>query len=436
MVVDDSSTMRTIIQKELEAVGYRVITFGDGLAALASLHWMQAPPDLITLDIDMPRLDGFGCCEKLREMEAGGLFGSSSARIPVLFVSANDTFANRSRGFQLGSLQFISKPFRRGDIADAVNRVLRPEQTFAGMTALVIDDNRSVRRMAGDCLATIGLSIVEAENGQQAFDLIAANPGLVDLAIVDHTMPVMRGDEFIHLARQIPELRHLPILALCASREANDMLQMFAAGCTDYLVKPFLAEELLARAQVHLQLRRHLLSLEESNKHLYDKSVSDPLTGLHNKRFFQKNLDELFLRARRIGLDLSCLFLDIDHFKRVNDSCGHGFGDYVLATMGHLIRETARRGDLAARFGGEEFVLLLPNTDLETARAMGDELRERVEGHHFSELGQQWPVTISIGIASLHSARPASAAGLLQQADQALYLAKSGGRNRVAVFCL
>lgn len=431
VVIDDSITMRTIIQKELEAAGFAVITFNDGLEALSSLSWMQKPPDLITLDIDMPKMDGFECCKKLREQEARGLFGSSEDRVPVLFVSANDTFENRSRGFHLGSLEFISKPFIRGDIATAVSRVLRPQSTYAGMTALVVDDHPGVRRMVVSCLQRIGLSILEAENGREAFDLIKENVNRVDLAIVDFDMPIMRGDEFIHLTRQLPEAEHLPLLSLSASGETNAVLQMFRAGATDYLVKPFIAEELLARVQVHLQLRRHVRHLEEMNKNLYESAVNDALTGLRNKRYFQEAFEELFARALRARTDISCLFFDLDHFKKVNDTCGHGFGDYVLQTIGALVRKNIRCGDLAARFGGEEFVVVLPNTALDNAKFVAEKIRALVEVHLFSDQGRQWPVTVSIGVASLLEDQPANASDLLQLADQALYLAKESGRNRV-----
>lgn len=431
VVVDDSVTMRNIIQKELEAAGFEVITFSDGLEALSSFHWMQQPPDLITLDIDMPRMDGFVCCEKIREQEAKGLFGTPDSRIPVLFVSANDTFENRSRGFHLGVLEFISKPFVRGDIARAVSRVLLPQSTFAGMTALVVDDNQVVRRMVAACLHRFGLAIIEAENGRQAYDLVNENISRLDLAIVDYEMPVMRGDEFIHLTRQLPEAEHLPMLSISSTEETNAVLRMFRAGATDYLVKPFIAEELLARVQVHLQLRRHVRHLEELNRNLYERAVNDALTGLRNKRYFQEAFEEMFARAQRIGIDLSCLFFDLDHFKKVNDNCGHSFGDYVLKTVGALVRKNVRGGDLAARFGGEEFIVALPSTSLDNALFVADKIRALVESHRFSEQGQQWPVTTSIGVASLHVHRPKTAADLLQLADQALYRAKGTGRNRV-----
>lgn len=431
VVVDDSATMRIVIQKELELAGYTVITFSDGMEALASLRWMQQPPDLITLDIDMPRMNGFACCEHIREMEAQGLLGNGDTQIPILFVSANDTFENRSRGFHLGSLEFISKPFARGEITTAVNKVLRPQSIFSGMTALVVDDNPSVRKMVGSCLERIGLGIMEADDGREAYEMLRENLDRIDLTIVDFDMPIMRGDEFIHLARRIPEAGHLPMLSLSGAGDPHAVLRMFRAGASDYLVKPFIAEELLARVQVHLQLRRHMRHLEEMNRNLYDKAVNDALTGLRNKRYFQEAFEEMFARAQRADTDISCLFFDLDHFKKVNDSCGHAFGDYVLKTIGALVKKNVRVGDLAARFGGEEFVVVLPSTGLELALFVAEKIRALVEAQLFSDQGRQWPVTISIGVSSLKGGQPISADSLLQLADQALYLAKDGGRNRV-----
>jgi two-component system cell cycle response regulator len=174
--------------------------------------------------------------------------------------------------------------------------------------------------------------------------------------------------------------------------------------------------------------------LEEMNKNLYEKAVNDSLTGLRNKRYFQEAFEELFVRAQRMGIDISCLFFDLDYFKKVNDTCGHGFGDYVLKTIGALAKENVRFGDLVARFGGEEFVVALPSTSLDDARAVAEKFRALVEGYLFKDQGRQWPVTVSVGIASLQAHKPTTALHLLELADQALYLAKSTGRNRVVAY--
>jgi two-component system cell cycle response regulator len=222
------------------------------------------------------------------------------------------------------------------------------------------------------------------------------------------------------------------MLSLSGSGETQAVLRMFQAGASDYLVKPFIAEELLARVQVHLQLRRHMKRLEEMNRDLYDKAVNDSLTGLRNKRFFQEAFEEMFARALRSQSDISCLFFDLDHFKKVNDTCGHAFGDYVLNTIGQLVKKNIRFGDLAARFGGEEFVIVLPNTGLEKALVVAEKIRFLVESYPFGDQDRQWPVTISIGVSSFEANQPVSATSLLQFADKALYLAKNCGRNRVS----
>jgi two-component system, cell cycle response regulator len=432
VVVDDSTTMRTIIKKELTAEDYEVITFKDGLEALSSLHWMQKPPDLITLDIDMPRMDGFTCCERLREQESQGLFKETPTPVPVLFVSANDSLQNRLRGFHLGSLEFISKPFRRGDIAKAVNRVLRPHREYAGMTALVVDDDMIVRQLVTICLQRIGLTVLEASDGQEAYDLLRTLERPVDMAIVDFNMPRMRGDELVHLARRLPDVEHLPLLFLSSANEPEHILTMFRAGATDYLVKPFIAEELLARVQVHLQLQRHIRQLESMNQNLWRIATHDHLTGLYNKKFFLENVNGIFARAKRANEELSCLFFDLDHFKKVNDTHGHGFGDYVLATIGRLITQNTRTGDIAARYGGEEFVIALPGLNLDSALEVAERLRAMVAQHGFQQDELTWPVTISIGVASLKNHAPVDLNALMDKADKALYQAKTAGRNRVS----
>lgn len=429
VVVDESAAM--IIKEELEEACFDVLTYSDGIEALSFLQDMQKRPDLIILNTDLPKMSGFALCEKIRQEESKGLFGNSMRHTPVVFISANDTFENRSRSFHLGSLEFISLPLARGEVAKTVSRMLQPESTFAGMTVLVVDDNKGLRRMVASCLQRIGLLTKEAENGRQAYEFVLDNPNLVDLAIVDFDMPVMRGDEFIHLIRQLPEGVHMPLLTLSSSSGSNIVLHMFRAGATDYLIKPFPSQELLARVKVHLQLRRHLKSLEDTNRLLYEKAVSDKLTGLFNKNYFQEIFEELFSKSLRTKTDISCLLFDLDHFKKINDTCGHDFGDYVLKTIGALVKNKIRCDDIAARFGGEEFVIILPSTSLDNAMVVAEKIRSLIEKHHFDYYGRQWSVTISIGVASFINNRPRTALDLLQKSDQALYLAKKSGRNLV-----
>ncbi|WP_028579299.1 diguanylate cyclase [Desulfogranum japonicum] len=436
LVVDDSATMRTIIRRELNAEGYETILFQDGLEAVSSLAWMESPPDLITLDIDMPRMDGFTCCELLRQQEAKGLFGKEASPVPVLFVSANDTMENRRRGFQLGSLEFISKPFKRGDIAKAVNRLLKPEKEYEGMGVLLVDDDPLVRQLVSNSLKCIGVTIFEACDGQEGYDLFLANYKHIDLVIFDICMPRMNGDEFLYLLRQLPQAENLQTLFFSGNANTDMILTMFRMGVRDYLVKPFIAEELLARVRNQLDLRNYINQLEKVNQNLYELAVRDSLTGLYNKRYFNENTQAMVARHTRNGQILSCLFFDIDFFKKVNDSCGHAFGDYVLKTIGELLLKNTRAGDLVARYGGEEFVIALPDTDLQSAHGKAEQLRKLVESTSFADREQTWKVTISIGVSCIpvNDGKGANVQLLLEQADQALYRAKEGGRNQVVSF--
>lgn len=435
MVVDDSSMIQKLIQRELEEAGYSVISFGDGMEAMSALSWMEDPPDLITLDIDMPKMDGFMACEYLREKEAEGLFADKGrGPIPVLFVSANDTIENRRRGYNLGSLNFIAKPFGPGDISAAVDDVLRPLGQFEGMTALVVDDSMVVRQMIGRCVNKMGATFQEAGNGQEALELLRTKIKQFDLLIVDFTMPEVKGDELVRRLRKMEGGARLPVLFVSAAGETHDILNMYRSGATDYLQKPFIVEELQARIGVHFEARKYMLELEELNRNLYERAVYDGLTRLHNKRYLLDNFNRAFSVAIRSDEELSCMFFDIDHFKEVNDTCGHPFGDYVLRELGSLVKKNIRNGDLAVRYGGEEFVVVMPRTQLSTAAAFGEQFRKIVEEHHFEYGEIQRPITISVGLASLQKHQAAGAGNLLELADQALYRAKKAGRNRIAVY--
>ncbi len=432
-VVDDSATVRHSIQQQLEGGGYATVAFGDGLEMISSLRWMDAPPDLVIMDVDMPRLDGFSTCRKLRKYEEQGLLKwSGKTPLPVVLISSHDTLEHRRRGFRLGCLDFIAKPFTPAEILRVVDSFLRPETTFAGMSALVVDDSQVVRHLVSRCLAQVGLRAYQAEDGQAAYEMLCDQNLEVDLVIVDYRMPRMKGDEFVYLVRRCPETAQLPVLFLSSEEDSDHIITMFRAGASDYLVKPFIREELLARVKVHLQSRLYLARLEEMNRNLYDLAVRDSLTGLYNRRYLMDFLTRIFARIVRSGMDLGCVFFDLDYFKRINDSLGHDFGDHVLAEIGSLVRRQVRGGDLAVRYGGEEFVLVLPRTGLRACVGVAERLRASIEAHPFASRGKSCQVTISAGVATVLNDNPASANELIQLADRLLYVAKSRGRNQVA----
>lgn len=230
----------------------------------------------------------------------------------------------------------------------------------------------------------------------------------LDIIITDYMMPEMRGDELCKLVRQKRAWQQVPFLVVSAYTEKDLILTLFKAGATDYLCKPFIEEELLARVEIHLRARQYIKEAEALNKKLEQLASRDGLTELYNRRSFQELLTREFASARRYRLELSCIMLDLDFFKKINDTCGHAFGDLVLREFAALLRTQSRQADICARYGVEAYIFQ-------------DELHSR-------------QATCSIGVASLKAHSPETGDKLVDMADQALYKAKSLGRNQAIVY--
>jgi len=256
LVVDDSRMIRQTIRKELESGGYEVAEAGNGLEGLAKLG-SPPSPDLVTLDIEMPKLNGFDTCRKLRGERYTRFFTHCpDNRMPVIFITGNDTMEDRKRGFELGAAEFISKPFPEGTILSAVDKVLKPAQLVQGMTALVVDDSGVARHIVTEYLRREGLRVIQAEDGQEALDILRRQASEIDMVITDLNMPRMDGCQLARSIRGELNLSDLPVIFLTASADESGLLEVFKAGATDHLVKPFAKEELLARITVHLERNR------------------------------------------------------------------------------------------------------------------------------------------------------------------------------------
>jgi CheY-like chemotaxis protein/two-component sensor histidine kinase len=263
LVVDDSRVIRKIIRKELEPDGYEISEAKNGLEALTRLAG-SSPPDLVTLDVEMPKLNGFDTCRKIRTERYTRFFTHCPGnQMPVIFVTGNDTMKDRKRGFQLGAADFISKPFTKGAVLSAVSKILKPAKTIQGLTALVVDDSGVARHIVSEYLRREGLVIIQAEDGMEALDILHRRAAEIDIVITDLVMPRMDGRELTLKIRGELNLSDLPVLFLTASADQSELLEVFKAGATDHLVKPFAKEELLARITVHLE--RSLLSKKLRN---------------------------------------------------------------------------------------------------------------------------------------------------------------------------
>ena len=300
-------------------------------------------------------------------------------------------------------------------------------------TVLIIDDSDTLREEILRTVKGAQLfdSYLEARDGLDGFKMLLNNR--VDLVLCDLEMPRMDGFRFLSMTRAREEFQDLPVIMLTSREDRDTKIRGLEQGASDYVTKPFDAGELVARVRVQLKVKALQDELKRSNELLRKLSITDPLTHLHNRRHLMEMVEKEFQRAARKGGYLSLVILDIDYFKKINDTYGHQEGDKVLASLADIVRKGLRSYDVAARYGGEEFVLLLPETPLYEAQTIAERLRTEVQDHIFNGSLQGQVITISLGVATYPSSRIESIDSLFRQADEALYRAKQNGRNRVEI---
>ena len=312
---------------------------------------------------------------------------------------------------------------------------------MANSTHLLLVDDRKENLLALEALLeTPGLEILTASSGNEALGLMLEYDFAV--VILDVQMPGMDGFEVAELMRKNKRTRYLPIIFVTAiSKDENYVFKGYETGAVDYLFKPLNPVILKSKVNIFLELDRNKKELEKSkiqiekqNERLKELSITDGLTGLYNHRYFQEILPREFALVKRNGSDLTCFMIDLDYFKEVNDTCGHAFGDFVLRHFARLLKGAIRKTDILVRYGGEEFVLLLPHTTLKGSLVLAEKFRRKAEKYVYESDGYSRRVTVSIGVAGYSTNHPATAADLVNFADQALYRAKAEGRNQVRIY--
>jgi diguanylate cyclase (GGDEF)-like protein len=310
---------------------------------------------------------------------------------------------------------------------------------------LVVDDEDTIRGILSRVLGQEGYQVTVAESGEEALEIFGKDPH--PLVLTDIRMGGMSGMELLTEIRGINSETHVIIMTSYATLETA--IQALRSGAYDYLVKPFedldLVKASISRATEKIRLSREVQSLiemlkekneelESKNRILAEKASYDGLTQLHNHRHFQETLAMEVSRSLRHGRTFSLIFMDVDLFKNYNDTHGHLKGDGVLRTIGEILKNILRKADLAARYGGDEFIMLLPETDKEAGLGVAEMVRKTIESHPFfgREVQPCGKVTVSVGVATFPEDGTNSAT-LIQRADTALYEAKSRGKNLVRV---
>lgn len=294
---------------------------------------------------------------------------------------------------------------------------------------LVIEDSITIRKEIIETLQTHSIATCyhEAGDGLEGLKILLGSK--IDLVVCDVEMPRLDGFRFLAMVRAREELRDIPILLLTGKGDMDSKVRGLEQGASDYITKPFDASELVARVKIHLKIKRLQDELLRANELLLEISHTDHLTGLYNRRYLMDILEREYPRTKRTGSSLSFLILDIDHFKDINDKFGHQEGDTVLAHAAAVFREQLRGYDTPVRFGGDEFVAVLPEASLSDAMVVAERVRKALAQIAFSGKLEKVRISASLGVAVYPSAEVATVEDLIRAADNALYRAKARGRN-------
>jgi two-component system cell cycle response regulator len=371
-------------------------------------------------------------------------------------VTALDQPTDRVRGLEAGADDFLTKPVSDVALIARVRslsrlKLMTDELRMRAMTSrdigiespereavadaglggriLVVDDRAASWEHIGRMLA--GKHTVELEaNPNEA--LFQAAEGNYDLVIVSLGLADFDGLRLCSQIRSLERTRNLPILAIADAESRSRLVRGLEIGVNDYLTRPLDKNELMARVRTQIRRKRYTERLRDNVQMSIEMAITDELTGLFNRRYMESHIGALVEQAAARSKPLTVLLLDIDYFKSINDTYGHDAGDDVLREFAIRIKKSVRGIDLACRYGGEEFVVVMPETDMAVATVVAERLRRRIAGEPFpiQKGAAQVEITVSAGIAAL--GRDEKAAGLLKRADQALYRAKRDGRNRVA----
>jgi len=448
LVVDDIPANVKLLEARLLAEYFDVLTAEDGPKALAIVDSTNI--DLILLDIMMPGMSGFEVCERLKA-------NPRTSHIPVVMVTALDQPSDRVRGLKAGADDFLTKPVNDLQLISRVKSLVRlktlsDELRIRSETArtigmedllksegreeagqiLLVDSRASSQERIIKALKPVG-EVIAMSDPQAALFEAAENP--IDLVIVNGNSDEYDPLRLCSQLRSLERTRFIPLLLVTEMGEEDLIVRALDLGVNDYIVRPIDPNELVARTLTQIKRKRYNDRLRSSVRETIELAVTDGLTGLQNRRYLDNHLKTLFNRASARGRSLSICLIDIDRFKQVNDTYGHDVGDEVLKEFASRIRSTVRGADLACRYGGEEFVVVMPDTDARQAAAIAERLRGMIETQPFQirSLGISLPVTASLGIAG-NDAGVETPEQLLKQADRALYEAKNGGRNRVVAF--
>jgi two-component system cell cycle response regulator len=443
--VDDLEPNVKLLEAKLTAEYFEVLTALSGQAAIEIAREQQ--PDIILLDVMMPGLNGFETCERLKADE-------TTWHIPVVMVTALDQQADRIAGLNAGADDFLSKPVQDIALFARVRSLTRFKQmtdelrhrhdagTRMGVLGqkdlkafdakhtnlLVVTDEGQLAGL-GDTLTDVLTNVSVGFEHDARIAIDAIRRGDPDLVLIDLGMKSYDPLRLCSAIRAFDTSRLAPLLAVAHPDSGRQVVRALDLGVSDYLLQPIEQQELAARVRTQLRRMRYIEYIRASFDETLELAVTDQLTGVYNRRFLANQGSRLIDEARSDGTPLTCLMIDVDHFKLVNDTYGHDIGDDVLREISKRLTISVRGSDLVSRFGGEEFCVLMPRSGRHDAHDIARRVLSEVNKTPIKAAGGlNLDVTVSIGVSVLTEAD--NLASLLKRADDALYRSKENGRNR------
>ena len=448
LVVDDVLPNVKLLAAKLTREYFDVITAYNGPEALELVR--RESPDIVLLDVMMPGMDGFEVCEKIRSNPA-------TMHIPVVMVTALSDVTDRVRGLEAGADDFLTKPVNDIALFARVRSLVRLKmmmdewrlrestsgqfgviertatlhsESHERARVLVLEDSVLDFEKIADTLRRDNDEVVCADTGARALERAMTEE--FELVVVSLTLLNEDGLRFCSQLRSHERTRQVPILLVVDEGDLNRVAKGLELGANDYVIKPIDRNELLARVRTQIRRKRYQERLRSNYEQSLSMALTDSLTGVFNRRYVNAHLPRLLERALDSHKPVSVLMFDIDHFKVVNDTHGHDVGDIVLKEVANRASRNLRTFDLVARLGGEEFVVILPDTDGDAAMIVAERLRSRISDSMFPvpNTSDELRVTVSIGV-SVGGQLGDTADTLIKRADEALYQAKRQGRNCV-----
>lgn len=417
LIIEDSPVFVKIIERTLQTLGFETATVGTASAALSALE--NQSYEILILDLNLPDQNGLDFCRRLR--------GHSRWRLmPVLMLTSDESEELLQRALEAGVTELFHKTKLAEIEVSLHDYIARMQRQYRGKV-LLVEDSPTTAALLRYMLTKMSLTVDQTDTAEAALEAIPG--GNYDLICSDIVLAgKITGLGLVRAVRAMEgDVARTPILGLSATEDAARRIEMLRMGANDYVPKPVIEDEFVARVGNLVSAKQLLDEVLAQRRELRERSIRDPLTGLYNRRFLAEAAARLCAQCEREQQPVSFMLADLDHFKSVNDTYGHDRGDQVLAGFAKLFAQSGRGDDVPARFGGEEFVMLLPNCAQALAVERAERLLEALRALRPGGLD----VTASIGVSSVAPPHPCELDPLFKAADEAVYQAKETGRNRV-----